>query len=118
MKKLFKTWLGFASLLGALLCLPQTVTAAEDEPIIEFKTVVAEVSGGSSVTIFIGGFKKEVDYLDLDCGAGLEEQKMGIASFDKETQTWSGGMTYTCIPGKDGVVKIYGDASNIGAINF
>ena len=74
MKKLFKTWLGFASLLGALLCLPQTVTAAEDEPIIEFKTVVAEVSGGSSVTIFIGGFKKEVDYLDLDCGAGLEEQ--------------------------------------------
>lgn len=118
MKKLFKTWLGFASLLGALLCLPQTVTAAEDEPIIEFKTVVAEVSGGSSVTIFIGGFKKEVDYLDLDCGAGLEEQKMGIASFDKETQTWSGGMIYTCTPGKDGVVKIYGDASNIGAINF
>ena len=104
MKRLFKTWLGFASLVGALLCLPQTVTAAEDEPIIEFKTVVAEASGGTSVTIFIGGFNKEKDYLDIDCGAGLEEQQMGIASFDKTTETWSGGMTYTCTPGSDGVV--------------
>ena len=118
MKKLFKTWLGFASLVSALLCLPQTVTAAEDEPIIEFKTVVEEVSGGSSVTIFIGGFNKEEDYLDIDCGAGLEEQEMGLGTFDKTTETWSGGMYYTCTPGKDGVVKIYGDASNIGVINF
>lgn len=118
MKRLFKTWLGFASLVGALLCLPQTVTAAEDEPIIEFKTVVAEASGGTSVTIFVGGFNKEEDYLDIDCGAGLEEQEMGIASFDKTTETWSGGMTYTCTPGSDGVVKIYGDPSNIAVINF
>lgn len=118
MKRLFKTWLGFASLVGALLCLPQTVTAADDEPIIEFKTIVAQASGGSSVTIFVGGFKDETDYLDIDCGAGLEEQEFGLASFDKETQTWSGGMTYTCTPGSDGVVKIYGDASNIAVINF
>lgn len=117
MKRLFKTWLGFASLVGALLCLPQTVKAAEDEPIIEFKTVVEEVSGGTSVTIFIGGFSKEQDFLDIDCGYGLEEQEMGVASFDTESQAWSGGMSYTCTP-KDGVVKIYGDPSNIGVINF
>ena len=118
MKRLFKTWLGFASLVSAMLCLPQTVKAADEEPIIEFKTVVSEVSGGTSVTIFIGGFNKEEDYLDIDCGYGLEEQEMGIASFDKESQGWSGGMTYTCTPNSDGVVKIYGDASNIGVINF
>lgn len=118
MKKFFKTWLGFASLVGALLCLPLTVTAAENEPIIEFKTIVKEKSGGTAVTIFLGGFKSETDYIDIDCGAGPEEQELVPATFDSANDAWTGGMSFTCTPGNDGVVKIYGDASNIAVINF
>lgn len=119
MNRIFKTWLGFASMVCALLCLPQTAKAAEDEPIIEFKTAVAQESDqANTVTILIGGFKAETDYIDLDCGAGLEEHELNQATFDKESGAWTGGTSVSCTVDASGTVKIYGDADNIAVINF
>ena len=106
MKQLFSKWFGFVAFMCAWLCLPMTASAADDEPIIEFKTIVAEKAGGSSVTVFLGGFKEETDYLDFDCGSGLEEQELKQAELNTEDGTWSGGLKFTCTPGEDGVVKI------------
>lgn len=118
MKQLFSKWFGLVAFMCAWLCLPMTASAADDEPIIEFKTIVAEKAGGSSVTVFLGGFKEETDYLDFDCGSGLEEQELKQAELNTEDGTWSGGLKFTCTPGEDGVVKIYGDPANIAVINF
>ena len=89
MKQLFSKWFGLVAFMCAWLCLPMTASAADDEPIIEFKTIVAEKAGGSSVTVFLGGFKEETDYLDFDCGSGLEEQELKQAVLNTEDEPQS-----------------------------
>lgn len=119
MKTIFKSWLSIAAAFCALMCLPQSAAAqAGEEPIIEFKTNVKTSANGESVSILLGGFKSETDYIDIDCGSGTEEHELTPATFDATNESWSGGATVTCTINDAGIVKIYGDASNIAVIDF
>ena len=90
MKTIFKSWLSIAAAFSALMCLPQSAVAqAGEEPIIEFKTNVKTSANGESVSILLGGFKSETDYIDIDCGSGTEEHELSPATFDATNQSWS-----------------------------
>ena len=105
-----------------LLALP-VFTMAQDlgKPLIEFKTAILqqdEQEVGRTVTIFLGGYKQETDYLDFDCGNGVEEHELEPATIDSSTGEWSGGTSITCNVTEEGIVRIWGDASNIAVIRF
>ena len=93
----------------------------EEKPLIEFKTAVLEQEGeevGRTVTIFLGGYKQETDYIDFDCGNGLEEHELNPATIDASTGSWNGGTSITCNVTEEGIVRIWGDPENIAVINF
>lgn len=115
MKRFLNKMYGLLALTAAMLCLPATaVHAAEDEPIIVLKSSIYETYGETnSFQILLGGVK-EKDYIDVDCGFGTYEQELVPATVDEEG-TWSGTLI-TCNVSKEGVVKIYGDASNIDVL--
>ena len=99
------------------ICLPQSVMAQEEEPIITLYTNLYKTSGSSnSCTIFIGGIKDK-DYIDIDCGLGTVEQELVPATLDPETGTWSGTSITLSVTSAD-VIKIYGDAENIAILNL
>ncbi len=103
-------WL--ATLVGAFLCLPLTMEAqTEDEPAMVIKTRVYEASDGTgSITLMLGA--TEDGYIDVDCGYGAIESEISQAYFDAETGTLKG--TYiSCNVSREGIIKIYGDASKI-----
>ena len=106
-----------------LLSLPLNIMAEEELPplIIEFKTSVLELEEGEegrTATILLGANKSETDYLLIDCGNGIEEHEFKQATLDTSTQSWIGGTAITLNVTKEGIVKIYGDASNIAMIRF
>lgn len=86
--------------------------AAEDEqPIITFKTNIYDTYGSSnSFTIRLGS--KEKAWFDYDCGAGKNEVEVEPATFDTEASAIK-ATAISCNVNKDGIVKIYGDASLI-----
>lgn len=86
--------------------------AAEDEqPIITFKTNIYDTYGASnSFTIRLGS--KEKAWFDYDCGAGKNEVEVEPATFDTEASAIK-ATPISCNVNKDGIVKIYGDASLI-----
>ena len=99
------------------ICLPQSVMAQEEEPIITLYTNLYKTSGSSnSCTIFIGGIKDK-DYIDIDYGLGTVEQELVPATLDPETGTWSGTSITLSVTSAD-VIKIYGDAENIAILNL
>lgn len=105
-------FLWFAMLLGTFMCFPLTAGAqTEEEPIMVIKTRVYEASGGAgSITLTFGAV--EDGYIDVDCGYGLIESEIKQAYFDSETGSLKG--TYiSCNVSPEGIIKIYGDASNI-----
>lgn len=105
-----------------LLALPISVQAQElGEPLIEFKTAVLQQEGqdvGRTVTIFLGGYQQETDYIDFDCGNGVEEHELAPATIDASTGSWKGGTSITCNVTEEGLVRIWGDAANIAVIRF
>ena len=120
MKKTISRWLGTAMAVVAVALSPLTASAqASQEPIIEFKTTInTQDVEAPAVTILLGGFKQETDYIDIDCGFGPEEHELIPATINTETGGWDGGTPVTCTVTSSGIVKIYGDASNIAVINF
>lgn len=115
----FKT---LAMMVCTMLMLPLAAMAQTDtEPIIEFKTAILEQDGeeaGRTVTILLGSHNQEKDYIDFDCGNGLEEHELLPATINSETGEWEGGTSITCDVTEDGIVRIWGDASNIAVIRF
>ena len=105
-----------------LLALPISVQAQEQgEPLIEFKTAVLQQEGqdvGRTVTIFLGGYKQETDYIDFDCGNAVEEHELAPATIDASTGSWKGGTSITCNVTEEGLVRIWGDAATIAVIRF
>lgn len=117
MKHYLSKLCGLLAAVGALCCLPATVraAAADDEPIIVLRSSIYETYGETnSFQILVGGIK-ESDYIDVDCGFGAEEHELVPATVD-ESGNWSGTLI-SCNVSAEGVVKIYGDASNIDVLN-
>ena len=109
--------MGIVLLSVLWICLPQSVMAQEEEPIITLYTNLYKTSGSkNSCTIFIGGIKDK-DYIDIDYGLGTVEQELVPATLDPETGTWSGTSITLSVTSAD-VIKIYGDAENIAILNL
>ena len=122
MNKNFLKLKGLLLMACILLALPISVQAQElGEPLIEFKTAVLQQEGqdvGRTVTIFLGGYQQETDYIDFDCGNGVEEHELAPATIDASTGSWKGGTSITCNVTEEGLVRIWGDAANIAVIRF
>lgn len=89
--------------------------SASDEPIITFKTNIYQQSGElNSFSLVIGG--TEEDYIDIDCGSGKVEYILEPAVYVDSTASITGTFIQ-CQVTKEGVVKIYGDASKIDYFN-
>ena len=109
--------MGIVLLSVLWICLPQSVMAQEEEPIITLYTNLYKTSGSkNSCTIFIGGIKDK-DYIYIDYGLGTVEQELVPATLDPETGTWSGTSITLSVTSAD-VIKIYGDAENIAILNL
>lgn len=83
--------------------------AADEKPIITFRTNIYDQYGSSNSFHIVLGTSEET-YFDIDYGYGTEEVAVGQAIFDEETQAIV-GTTVSMSVGPDGIVKIYGDAS-------
>lgn len=117
MNKKIKSLMGIVLLSVLWICLPQSVMAQEEEPIITLYTNLYKTSGSkNSCTIFIGGIKDK-DYIYIDYGLGTVEQELVPATLDPETGTWSGTSITLSVTSAD-VIKIYGDAENIAILNL
>lgn len=107
-----------ASVITAVCCMgvSQAAYASEEEtPIITFKTNIYELNGDANhFGITLGA--TENTFLDIDMGFGTEEHEVGVAVFNPETQAIEA--TYIgCRVSKEGIVRIYGDASKIDYID-
>ena len=100
--------------LFSLACL--AAVAQEEKPIIDIKTNSYAHNGESNVvTVLISGI--EADYIDVDCGFGLQEYTLEARGFNEESGSLTG--TYiSCNVSKDGYIKIYGNAANIDMLNI
>ncbi|MDE6296529.1 MAG: hypothetical protein K2L89_01670 [Muribaculaceae bacterium] len=89
---------------------------SSDEPIITFHTTVYDNADVENVFHISLGSSQNT-YIDVDCGYGKMEEEITPALFDGDTQKIQA--TYiSCTVSKEGIVKIYGDASLIDYIDF
>lgn len=102
------------ALAGAITMGAFTVSA--EEPIITFHTNVYDNVGETNAFHFYLGAKEPV-YVDVDCGFGPVETEVGVASFDSEAGGIA-GTVISCTVSSEGMVKVYGDASQIDYIDM
>ncbi len=93
--------------LGAIMALSSFTAAAEDTPMITFKTNIYDTYGASNSFHIVMGATEDT-YFDIDYGFGTEEVAVGQAVFDEETQAIK-GTSFSMSVAADGIVKIYGD---------
>ena len=104
------------TLLLALLAVPATVTAQDEEPIVTFHTSAYESSNGAAATFTLAlGATQDDEYFDIDCGYGPEEVQVQQTLLDSANNIK--GTVYSGTVSKQGVVKIYGDASKLQYLN-
>lgn len=106
--------LGALALAGCSFGL-RAADATAQEPIIEFRTVVAEQAGTDNFSFRIGA--TEDIYLDVDCGLGPIEVEVSQASYDQDSQSIT-ATSVSCQTDANGIVKIYGDASKIDYLDL
>lgn len=112
MKKIFNL-LAVAIMMAVMPFVAKAQTNAE--PIITFKTNIYDTYGTSNAFSLVLG-SLDTCYVDVDCGFGLSEYEIVPAAFDDGSGSITG--TYIeCSVSKDGLVKIYGDASQIDYLN-
>lgn len=105
----------------ALLCLSimgfANVAMAQnnDEPIITFKTNIYESYGEANQFSLVIGSVNANQYVDVDCGFGKIEYEVQPAYMDSLNQM--GGTLISCQVSSEGIVKIYGDPSQIDYFN-
>lgn len=90
----------------------QTVT----EPIITFKTSIYDKVGEANQFSLVLGTVDAGQYIDIDCGFGKIEYETEQSAFNDETQE-IGGTFVSCQVSKEGIVKIYGEASQMDYLN-
>lgn len=99
--------------LLAALCMATALPAMADQseqPIITIKTTAYENYGTANIFVLYIGSDTATDYIDVDCGFGLEEAEI------KPWTVTDGNVSATAVPctvSEAGVVKIYGDPSII-----
>ena len=112
MKRIFNL-LAVAIMMAVMPFAAKAQTSAE--PIITFKSNIYDTYGTSNAfSLVIGSL--DTCYVDVDCGFGAIEYELVPATYDEG----SGSMTGTyieCSVSKNGIVKIYGDASKIDYLN-
>ncbi|MDE6391708.1 MAG: hypothetical protein K2L59_00360 [Muribaculaceae bacterium] len=89
---------------------------AAETPIIEFHTTIYENTETENAFHFVIGATEDI-IIDIDCGYGSYEGYVSQAVFNPETGTIDG----TVIDGsvsKEGIVRIYGDASKIDYLDL
>lgn len=118
MKNIFSTLALRLTLVLAMLGVCDVVMAqdSQDEPIITFKTRIYENNGETNQFSLVIGSTEEGNYIDVDCGFGKVEYIAKYAAYDETTGS-IGGTFIDCKVSKEGIVKIYGDASKIDYFN-
>ena len=106
MKKVLLTLMAFGAMTASAL-----TASAEEKPAITFKTNIYDSYGAENRFQFVIG-ATETDFYDVDCGFGMVETEVVEAEFDTETSSVV-ATTVQCRVSKEGIVKIYGDASKI-----
>ncbi len=99
------------TLMLAGLHLSVFAQTTDEKPVIIFRTSIYDTYGEQNAFSFVIG-TTENTYIDVDCGFGSVECQVEPAVFDSETQSIK-GTTVTCKVSKEGIVKVYGDASLI-----
>lgn len=111
--------LRFASLLTvllALLAMPATTKAQDEKPIVTFHTsAYASTDGAAPTFTLVLGAAQDGEYFDIDCGYGTEEVQVEQTSLDSANNI--NGTVYNGTVSKQGVVRIYGDASKLEYLN-
>ena len=103
----------------AMLSVPVSALAQEEEPIITFKTSIYETAGANNSITLLFGSIKDTTYIDVDCGWGLDEYELVPAGLDTSngSAVWS-GTVMTLNVTSAGEVKIYGDPKQFYLANF
>ena len=86
-----------------------------EEPIITFKTNIYDSYGEANQFSLVVGSRSENQYVDIDCGFGKIEYEVQPAYMDSLNQM--GGTLISCQVSREGIVKIYGDPSQIDYFN-
>lgn len=100
------------SLLGFTLT---SAAQTYDEPVITFKTSIYEKNGETNQFSLVIGTVDSCQYVDVDCGYGKIEYETQMATLDSLSQM--GGTFIECQVSKEGIVKIYGDPTQIDYLN-
>ena len=99
----------FALLILAFFAAVSAFAAEEEKPIITFKTSIYDLQGSAnSFTVRLGSTTKA--WFDYDCGGVSGEVEVEPATFDTEASAIK-ATPISCNVDKNGIVKIYGDAS-------
>ena len=83
--------------------------------IITFKTNIYDSYGEANQFSLVVGSRSENQYVDIDCGFGKIEYEVQPAYMDSLNQM--GGTLISCQVSREGIVKIYGDPSQIDYFN-
>lgn len=105
-------------MLAALLAAGMSHASAEENYglLFSFKTTLYENAGAANAFHFRIGATEDT-FIDVDYGSGPVEVEVGQAIFDSAT----GGVKGTAVAGsvgKEGIVKVYGDASLIDYLDL
>ena len=114
MKNLFNTLKAICVL--SLFGVASMAQAQTGEPIITFKTNIYDNVGASNQFSLVIGTLEKGQYIDVDCGFGPVEYETEQAVMDEETSSITGTFI-ECQVSEEGIVKIYGDASQIDYFN-
>jgi len=105
----------FTAAILAILSLPVVAQSEGEEPIITFRTNLYEEDGEvNTFTLAFGAIESDV-YVDIDCGYGAEELKVGVARLEDSGEM--GGSFFTGKVSKEGIVRVYGDPTKIDYFN-
>ncbi|MDE6198190.1 MAG: hypothetical protein K2F91_10050, partial [Muribaculaceae bacterium] len=102
---------GAFAAVALLACQTTFAQDAAEEPIITFKTSIYETYGPSNAFHFVIGGSGN-GYIDVDCGFGMVEYELKEAEFSSSSGAIT-ATTVTCNVSKEGIVRVYGDASVI-----
>ena len=110
----------YAWVIGLLIAcgLPLAAQAQSDESyelIMELKTSSYATNGESNSIQFLLGSTEAGVYVDLNCGNGLEEKELEPATYDANSQTWTGSLI-TCNVSNEDIIRVYGDPSKINLL--
>lgn len=97
------------------VCASASALAQTGEPVITFKTNIYDTYGESNEFSIVIGMNGEGQYIDVDCGFGPVEYEAEAAVADSSYNI--SGTMISCQVSKEGIVKIYGDASQIDYFN-